>query len=432
MKINELNRAVLRIALPAIITNITTPILGLVDLAIVGHFGSAAFIGAIAVGSSLFNMIYWLLNFLRAGTSGLTAQTVGAGDKKGNSVILWRGVSIGALFGLATLFLSPFICRFLIPFMEADAVTSGLAEEYFSIVIWGAPAYITTYAISGWLLGNQDSVSTLWIALITNVTNIILSLSFVGVFQMKIEGVALGTCVSQWIGAISGFIIVRRKYAPEIPSLASIVDFKELKHFFSINIDIFLRTACLIAVTLWFTRSGAKMGETILATNSILMQLFMLFSFFMDGFAYAGEALAGKYYGAKEPDAIKKLIRALLKWGVALASAGIVIYFFAGELIVSFLTDDIHVRITARTYLPWAVSIPLCGFMAFIYDGVYIGMTLTRKMLITMACAMGVFFITFFLTRTSMGNHGLWLAFSLYLITRGVLQMAVLKVKTEF
>lgn len=420
-------RAILRIALPAIITNITTPILGLVDIAIVGRLGSAAFIGAIAVGSSLFNMVYWLLNFLRAGTSGLTAQAVGAQDTGRRDAIFYRGLIIGIILGVTALLLSPIIARIFIPFMEADAQTSGLAERYFLIVIWGAPAYLASYAVSGWLLGNQNSVATLKIAVLTNVANILLSLFFVFVCGMKIEGVGLGTALSQWIGCAYGLIIIRRRYRPRFSGLREIFAGRELQLFFKLNLDIFLRTLCLVAVTLWFTRTGARMGADVLAANALLMQLFMLFSFFMDGFAYAGEAIAGKELGANHPERIKVLETDLLKWGVSLALLGLVIYFFAGELILSLLTKEDGVKEIAKDYLPWAITIPLCGFMAFIYDGIFIGMALTRKMLISMSIAIAVFFTVYLCLFSVWGNNALWLAFSLYLITRGVAQFILLR-----
>ena len=419
-------RAILRIALPAIITNITTPILGLVDIAIAGRLGSAAYLGAIAVGSSLFNMIYWLLNFLRAGTSGLTAQAVGAGEDSSRDTIFYRGLFIGGIAGVVVLALAPLLAYIFIPFMEADASTSTLAEEYFLIVITGAPAYIASYAISGWLLGNQDSVSTLKIAVLTNVINIALSLTFVLALKLKIEGVALGTAISQWIGFAYGLYIVRSKYAPRLKGWKTITDSGSLKRFFKLNLDIFLRTLCLVAVTLWFTRTGAGLGAEILAANALLMQLFLLFSFFMDGFAYAGEALAGKFLGAGTREKIRILEKDLLKWGVALSCVGMIVYFVAGDHILGLLTKEEGVKAVASDYLPWAVTIPLCGFMAFIYDGIFIGISLTRKMLLSMLTAIAVFFGVFFLLYPRLGNHALWLAFSLYLISRGIAQAILL------
>ena len=420
-------RAILRIALPAIVTNITTPILAMVDLAIVGRLGSATYIGAIAVGSSIFNMVYWLLNFLRAGTSGLTAQAVGAGQDSRRDDLFYRGTIIGVTMGLLALLLSPLIATIFIPFMEADAATSALAEEYFLVVIWGAPAYLATSAASGWLLGNQNSVATLNIAILTNVANIALSVFFVFAIGMKIEGVALGTASSQWIGCLYSLWIIRRKYSPRFSRFRTVFARGEISRFFRLNFDIFMRTLCLVAVTLWFTRTGAKMGADILAANALLMQLFMLFSFFMDGFAYAGEAIAGKEFGAGNLRALKVLETDLMKWGIVLATVGMIVYFLAGELILGLLTAEEGVKAVAGDYMPWAVTIPLFGFMAFIYDGIYIGLSLTRRLLLSMLMAMTMFFLTYFIAYTFWGNHALWLAFSLYLLTRGVAQYYLLR-----
>lgn len=423
----ERQRAILRIALPAIITNITTPILAMADLAIVGRLGSSTYIGAIAVGSGLFNMIYWLLGFLRAGTSGLTAQAVGARDEGSRDTIFFRSLFIGIVLGAAALIISPLIAKVFLPFMDADPETSSLAETYFLTVIWGAPAYLASNAISGWLLGNQNSVATLKIALFINVTNILLSLLFVFVIGMKIEGVASGTACSQWLGCFYGLSIIYKKYRPRPGKLQTVFNRHELGMFFRLNFDIFLRTLCLVAVTLWFTRIGAGMGPDILAANSLLMQLFMLFSFFMDGFAYAGEAIAGKELGARNFGRLKLLETDLLKWGICLSLLGMVIYFLCGEWILSLLTEEEGVKIVARDYLPWAVTIPLCGFMAFIYDGIFIGISLTRRLLVSMLLAMAVFFVLCFLLFPILGNHALWLAFSAYLLVRGISQIFLLR-----
>ena len=425
----ERHRAILRIALPAIITNITTPILGLVDTAMAGRLGSPSYIGAIAIGAALFNMIYWLMNFLRAGTSGQTAQAIGADDKSAADDILFRGIFIGFLAGIFIIILSPLIAYIFIPFMEADAPTSALAEDYFRTVIWGAPAYLSSYAVSGWLLGNQNSLSTLRIAVVTNVLNIAISLSLVLGFGMKLKGIALGTAISQWVAFFYGLFIVYRRYNPRLKGFQKVFEGRELKYFFKLNFDIFLRTLCLVGVTMWFTRAGASMGSGILAANSILMQLFLLFSFFMDGFAYAGEAIAGKELGAGRLHAIKSLEKDLLCWGLVLSLFGVTVYFFAGDLIFALLTDSSEVINIAADYKIWAVTIPLFGFMAFIYDGIYIGMTLTRLMLATMLAAIGVFFLVYFSLCSLWGNHALWLAFSLYLLTRGIGQWLIFRKK---
>lgn len=401
----------------------------MVDLAIVGRLGSATYIGAIAVGSSIFNMVYWLLNFLRGGTSGLTAQAVGAGNDSERDDIFYRGIIIGAVLGTLALLASPLIASIFIPFMEADISTSALAEQYFNWVIWGAPAYLASSAISGWLLGNQNSVATLNIAILTNVANIVLSIFFVFILKMKIEGVALGTASSQWLGCCYGLWIIQRKYSPRFSRLKTVFARPEILRFFKLNADIFLRTLCLVAVTLWFTRTGARMGEDILAANALLMQLFMLFSFFMDGIAYAGEAIAGKEFGAGRLKALRILEIDLMKWGIVLATLGMIVYFFAGELILGLLTQEEGVKLTAQDYLPWAITIPLFGFMAFIYDGIYIGLALTRRLLLSMLFAIAVFFIVYFIFSPIWHNHALWLAFSLYLLTRGIAQYFLLRDK---
>ena len=397
------------------------------DLAIAGRLGAASYIGAIAVGSGLFNMVYWLLGFLRAGTSGLTAQAYGAGDSARVDDIFYRGFSIGVILGLIALALSPAIAAIFLPFMEADGPTTALAERYFMVVIWGAPAYLATNAMSGWLLGNQNSVATLKIAVFINITNILLSLFFVFVLQMKIEGIAAGTASSQWFGFLYSLRIVRHTYRPRCGPWRRVFERGALTGFFRLNFDIFLRTLCLVAVTLWFTRTGAKSGPDVLAANALLMQLFMLFSFFMDGFAYAGEAIAGKELGAGCKERIRLLETDLMKWGVALSLLGVAVYFFCGEWIMSLLTEEEGVKAVGRDYLPWAVSIPLFGFMAFIYDGIYIGMSLTRRLLLSMLIAIGIYFLTYFLLFPRWGNHALWLAFSLYLLGRGLSQLFLIR-----
>lgn len=428
-----LNGEILKIAVPAVVTNITTPLLGLVDIAIVGHLGNAVYIGAIAVGSSVFNMIYWLLNFLRMGTSGLTAQAVGREDMAERDSILKRGVLIGFILGIVILVFSPLIATIVIPFMEADASTSVMAEKYFLYAVWGAPAYLSTYVFSGWLLGCQNSVATLKIAVVTNIFNILISLILVVLLGFKIEGVALGTASSQWIGALYSVFLIKRKYNPKQKqdNRASVKEsdhgtgFSSFRKFFSINADIFFRTACLVAVTVWFTRTGAKLGTDILAANALLMQFFLLFSFFMDGMAYAGEALGGKYYGAANFKVLSLLVKTLMKWGFVMSLVCIIFYFFLGEWLLGVLTSETHVITVAKDYLPWAVTVPLFGFMAFIWDGLFIGLTLTRQMLGSMAVAVAVFFLIYFLLIDGMGNNALWLAFSSYLFLRGLGQWLI-------
>ena len=416
----KINKAILAIAVPAIVSNITTPLLGLVDVAIVGHIGSAVYIGAIAVGSTMFNMLYWLFGFLRMGTAGLTSQSCGAGDFHSSSASLRRALLMAFVFAAVLIVLSRPLGYLALDFLDADDATAPLARKYFSIAIFGAPAALGMYSLNGWLLGMQNTRSPMLVALLTNVVNIAISATLVFGFGMKIEGVATGTLSAQWIGFLTAMAVVWYKYHPEKIPFAELIRRNALGRLFKINLDIFLRTLCLVGVTAWFTRAGAAQSVDILAPNALLMQLFMFFSYFSDGFAFAGEALAGKHFGAGDNDALRTVVAALLRWGLWIALGFTALYFAAGEFVLRLLTDEGDVISTAKEYLPWAVSIPICGIAAFIYDGIFVGLTATRRMLVSVASGMAVFFIIYFALMPSMGNHALWLAFVTYLAVRGL------------
>lgn len=417
-------REILAIAIPAIVTNITTPLLSLVDVAVTGHIGDAVYIGAIALGGTLFNTLYWLFNFLRMGTTGLTAQAYGAAgrDSRERDIILFRSLAVGLVVGVVLLLLSPFTGNTVLSFMDSDDNTKRLAMQYFKILIWGAPAVMLTYGLSGWFLGMQDSRAQMWMAITTNVVNIAISPVLVFGFGMRIAGVAVGTLVAQWTGLLIGVAIVWRRYRPQSPGLQAIFRADELLKFFRINIDIFLRTACLVAVTLWFTHAGALQGTDILAANALLLQLFMLFSYFMDGFAFAGEAHAGKYAGLGDSRSLLSLIRSLMRIGLLFALVFSAVYMLLGEEVLRMLAKDAHVVETARRYLVFAALVPICGFMAFVWDGIFVGLVRTRAMLLSMAGAIAVFFIIYFAAHRSAGNSALWTAFNAYLMMRGVLE----------
>jgi len=423
-------REILAIALPAIVANVTTPLLGLADVAITGHIGASLYISAIAVGGSIFNMLYWLFDFLRMGTTGFTAQAVGAGDSLRCRLTLYRGIFLSLILGMLLIAFSHPVANAVLDFMDADAETAALARQYFNICIFGAPAVMVTYAMSGWFLGMQNSKAQMWVAIITNVVNIIVSLTLVFGLDMKIDGIATGTLAAQWSGAALAAAIVAVRYRPDMPPLRLIFETRPLLRFFRVNTDIFLRTVCLVAVTLWFTHAGALQGNGILAANAILMQFFMLFSFFMDGFAFAAEALGGKYTGRADSSALSSLIRSLMAIGLAGAVIFGIVYAGLGNFIISLLSDSADVRCLAGDYLPWAAAIPLCGFLAFLWDGIFVGLVRTREMLLSMAVAMAVFFSMYFAVGRSMSNHGLWLAFDTYLLTRGLVQwMLYAKIK---
>ena len=422
-----MDRRILRLAVPSILANITTPLLALIDTAIAGHLGSERYLAAIAVGGVMFNMLYWFFSFLRAGTSGLSAQACGAGDPSASALVLARSLLVALTAGALMILFQEGIFKMMVWFLEAKPPVSSLASVYFHLLIWGAPAVLGNYAMAGWFLGMQNSRMMLWVSLIINVVNIVTSLTLVYLLDMGIAGIAAGTLVAQWTGFGAGFLFLKGYRMPR-PKWADIFRWNELRRFFSVNVDVMLRTVCLIAVTLWFTRAGSVQGPLILAVNTLLMQLFLLFSYMMDGVAFAGEALVGRYVGARDLQYVHLCVKRLFVWGAAWALLFTLVYFLGGEGILDLLSDDAGVRSAAHEYFVWALTIPLAGFAAFAWDGVYIGATLTRRLLVSMAGACATFFLLYYLLVPVMHNHGLWLAFIAYLAMRGILQTLLFKV----
>lgn len=416
-----MNRRILRLALPSIAANITTPLLGLVDTAITGHMGSARYIAAIAVGGVMFNMIYWLFGFLRAGTSGLSSQAFGSGNSRDSALVLYRSLLLGITVGALMVALQVPLAELLIAIVSPDAGTEPLARQYFTILIWGAPATLATFSLTGWFLGMQNSKINLWISLIINLTNIFASLTLVYGFGFKVGGVASGTLFAQWAGLIAALLFLRG-FRPIQVSFSDILRWNEIKSFFKVNVFIMLRTLFIILITVWFTRVGAEQGSVILAVNTMLMQLFMLFSYFMDGFAYAAEALVGRYAGANRCDEQKRCVSALFRWGWGMAFTFTLLYFFCGEYFLGMLSSDVGVIEASLEYWLWAVTIPFTGFAGFLWDGVYVGLVMVRDLLVITVVAAAVFFLSLLLFYHTLGNHGLWLSFILYAASRGLMQ----------
>lgn len=417
----KIDRDILNIAVPSIVANITTPLLGLVDMAIVGHMGSAVYMAAIALGGTMFSMIYWVFAFLRMGTSGMTAQAVGAGDVAQRDASLFRAMSVAMGMGLLLIVLQSPLCGMMLHFFGGEDEAAVMAARYFDVLIYGAPATLGLYVVNGWMIGVQNSRLTMWTSLIINVVNIGASLTLVYAMHLGIDGVASGTLIAQWTGFIAGCLMIRR-YRPRLGSSGGLFERDKLRRFFSVNTDIFLRTFCLVAVTVWFTRAGARQGDVILSVNALLMQLFILFSYMMDGFAFAGEALVGKLTGAGDVMQKRAMVRRLFVIGGAVSLSFTLAYAIFGNDILGLLSSDASVIEMSRDYMLWGVTIPLAGVSAFIWDGVFIGETRTRQMLLSMGVAMVVFFAVYFTLYPLWGNHALWLAFILYLAVRGAVQ----------
>lgn len=428
---NDDNRAILRLAIPSVVSNITVPLIGLVDIAITGHLGGAVLVSAIAVGAMTFNIIYWLFGFLRMGTSGLVAQAVGRTDRTEPVLIAWRVLSVGIALGLLFILLQvPLFRLSSLAFSTPQAVLPAVSQ-YFSICIYGAPAMLSLYGLTGWFIGMQDTRTPMVVAILQNIVNMAVGITLAVFLGWGIKGIATGTLVAQWTGFILSFALMilkmrhlglHREFNPRL-----IFNGEEIKKFFSVNADIFLRTVCIVAVNLYFTSAGSRQGPLILAVNTVLMTFYTIFSYFMDGFAYAGEALCGKLYGRRDWDALRSMIRRLLGWGVAVALAFTLLYFFGGNLLVHLLTDDGSVVDCARQYRLWSTLVPLTGMAAFVLDGVFVGITASKGMLASAAASAVLFFAIAIALMPSMGNHGVWLAFIIYLSTRGLVEWMWLK-----
>lgn len=427
------HKEILKIALPSILSNITVPLLGLADMTIAGHLGSAAYIGAIAVGGTIFNMIYWVFAFLRMGTSGMVSQAYGANDQAEMSNLLYRSLTASAGVALSLLLLQAPICHAALLIMMPPPAVATFASTYFSICIWGAPAVLGLYSLAGWFLGMQNARYPLYVAVLQNLINICASLFFVFVWHTGVAGVAAGTLIAQYCGLLLALYYCRRMHRRLgigfAFSLRKVLDRPSLRRFFTVNRDIFLRTLCLVGVTLYFTSAGSRQGETILAVNALLMQYFTLYSYFMDGFAFAGEALSGKCAGSGDRQHLRAIIRSLFLWGGIVAFCFTLLYAFGGTGFMRLMTNESSVVAAARPYLPWVAAIPAAGLSAFTWDGIFIGLTATRHMLVSMFCATATFFFSYFCLYPAWHNHALWIAFLLYLSMRGCMQHLLYKKK---
>lgn len=416
----KIQNPILQLALPSVVTNITVPLLGLVDTTIVGHMGRAEYIGAVAIGTTIFNMVYWLFAFLRMGTTGIVSQAYGAGNEQAVREGLLRSLLLAFVISVSLLLLQIPLLRFALWLMQPAAAVAHYASQYFYVCIWGAPAMLASYALTGWFIGMQDTKTPMFMAILQNLLNIFSTILFVFVFDLGVRGVALGTVVGLYGGCIYALRNenLRMKNQHLIPrSLTS-----SPPHFLTSSLSLFLRTLCLVAVTVYFTTAGSHMGTLTLDANALLMQFFIVYSYFTDGLANAAEALSGECVGRQDRGGLHRVIRQLFLWGLGLALAFTLLYAFCGTLFLSLLTNQQEVVDFACTYLPWVVAIPFIALAAFIWDGIYIGMTLTSRMFLSMLVSAIVFFVLWFLLGSHYANHALWFAFLAYLGTRGLMQ----------
>ena len=422
-----MNREILRIALPNIISNITVPIMGIAGTMIAGHLGdSVATIGALAIGVSIFNFIYWNCSFIRMGTSGITAQAFGAGDNRTTTLMLVRAIVVSLAVGLLAIILQRPLG------LGALAVMNGneLVSEYFFARIWAVPAGVLLFGLNGWLTGMQNAIIPMIVAIMVNTIHVACSIWFAFPLGMGIVGIAYASVVAQWTGVIVTAAITWWHFRKSFVAIKwrEVVDMAAMKEFFLINRDIIVRTLCIVATYTFFTAASARMGDdNILAVNTILLQLFTLFSYMNDGFAYAAEALTGRFIGAKDEPSLRDAVKKCVIWCLIVAVIYIGVYIgWWRDLLLLFISDnaqDAGVLLDyAGRYIGWIIAIPLAAAMPFVMDGIMVGATQSRIMRDSMILSTIAYFALFYAFKPIISNNALWLAFSSYMFLRGALQ----------
>ncbi|WP_418992307.1 MATE family efflux transporter [Alistipes sp.] len=424
----NMNREILRIALPNIVSNITVPLMGIVSTAIAGHWGadSAATIGALAIGVSIFNFIYWNCSFVRMGTSGLTAQAYGAGDYRECTNMLARALVVAVGMGILMVLLQYPVGELALRAMHGSQMT----RDYFYARIWAVPAGIVLFGFNGWFTGMQNALIPMFTAITVNIVHMLCSLWFAFGLDLGIVGIAYASVIAQYTGVGLSVILLVANYRHRLTKIdwSEVLDLRPLRTFFTINRDIMLRTFCIVAVYTFFTGASARMEDpALLAVNTLLLQLFTLFSYMNDGFAYAAEALTGRFIGARDLAALRDCLRRCIAWGTAVSVLFVGIYLVGwrdlmGVFVDSHAPNAAAIVSLAGRYIGWIILIPIASAMPFIMDGIMVGATETRVMRNSMFWATAAYFAIYYACHPLIGNDALWLAFTLYMFLRGVLQ----------
>lgn len=418
-----MNRSILKLAIPNIISNITIPLLGLVDMILMGHLSSPIYIGAIALGGTIFSVLYSFFSFLRAGTTGFTAQAYGAKDTSEESYSLYRSMTIAVLAFLLILCIQKPIAKLSLNLLDGSDDLKNLAITYFFVRIWAAPANMLLYCFNGWFIGMQNTKIPMAIAIIINVLNIAFSIFFVIVMKQDVVGVALGTVIAQYCGLLTAFIFIFTKYKKHLIRIDVhiLLNINKLKRFFKVNTDLMIRSILLVFTIAFFTNQSAKLGDNILSVNMILLQFFYIFSYFTDGFAYAGEALVGKFIGARDSENLRSVVLHLFKWGALISVPFAILYALFPTTFVKMISDNPVIISEIRPYYIYMVLIPIITFAAFLWDGIYIGATASKAIRNTMIISSVMIFLPMWHFLTPLwNNHGLWIAFLGFMIARGV------------
>lgn len=436
----SLNSQILRLAIPSIMANITIPLVGIVDTAIVGHIANATYIGGIAIGTMLFDLLYWNFGFLRVGTSGMTAQAYGRGDGVECARLLTQSVSI-ALIGAVVLWLIQWLfVTAVLAIVPCSTEVAAFAREYFFIRIWAAPATLSLMAFKGWFIGMQDTVSPMITDIVVNVVNMTVSYVLAVYTPLEALGVAYGTLVAQFTGLLLALVICLFKYKTVVQEIVRLLcdkairlfGNKEMKRFMSLNANLFVRSLCFMVVYVGFTSLASQYGDVELAVSTIMMKLFMLFSYFVDGFAYAGEALVGKEYGASRslassPHRLVRIVRLLFAWSLGVGLLFTLLFAVWSEECYLAMTNDMEVLSRLGDYTLWLIAMPLVSTLAFMWDGVYAGATAGKQIRNAMIYAALGFVTCYLATYWWLGIQGLYIAYFAHLVARVVYLTAAWK-----
>ncbi len=426
------HRLVLSIAIPMTFGFLTTPLLGLTDTAVVGRLGVAEALAGLAIGAMLFDLIFGTFNFLRASTTGLTAQAFGRHDGREQQAIFWRAMLSALCCGLLVLALSPLLLKAGLAIMGPDAAVAEATSTYFSIRILSGPAALANYAILGFVLGRGQGKVGLLLQALVNGINIVLSIALGLGLHWGVAGVAWGTMVGETVGALVGLAIVMKGFSPaERPIRAEILSRQAIGALFALNRDILIRSFVLLIAFALMTRIGTGFGAVTLAANAVLMNFFLLAGYFLDGLANAAEQLTGRAIGARYRPAFQRGVKLTVIWSFALAAVAAVFFLLAGPALIALLTTAPEVREAAMTYLPWAALTSLTGALAFLMDGVFIGATWSNEMRNRMLLSFAGYLAALAAFVPAYGNHGLWAAMNVFLLLRGVLLALRLPAKAD-
>lgn len=418
-----MNRKILRLAIPNIISNLSVPLLGAVDTALLGHLEQVYYLGAIAVGGMIFNFIFWGFGFLRMGTTGLTAQAYGEENKTESVMTLARALTVAGIFSAVILLLQVFIADLGFLIVDASPEVERYTRIYFYIRIWSAPATLGLYAINGWFLGMQNAYYPMIVTVVLNALNIVLDVAFVFGLHMDVDGVAYGTLIARYVELLLAGGLLWYKYSNWLRAYVhqKLLELARIKEFFAVNRDIFLRTLCLIFTFSFFTAKSATFGDTVLAANTILLQLWMIVSYGIDGFAYAAESLIGRYTGSREQRKVNRAVKYCFAWGIGLGVLASGVYALFDESILRLFTDQEPVIQAALLVFGWTIAGPTVSSFCYIWDGIFIGATATVPMRNSMLIATAVVFLpVYFIAVPYLGNHAIWLAMTSFMIARGV------------